>query len=109
MLTKLEDQILLTILTLGEDAYGISIYQHLEKITGSKIAVGVIYFALDRLATRGYLETFLGEPTAVRGGMRKKIYRLTRAGMKALEKSKKVNDKLWKSYSEPAFSTNGDK
>jgi len=103
MLTKLEDQILLTILKLKDQAYGIGIYQELEKVTGNKVAVGVIYFALDRLTKRGYLDARLGESTAVRGGMRKKFYKLTKAGMNALAKSKEVNDKLWEEYTELVY------
>ena len=71
MLTKLEDQILLSVWQLHKDAYGVSVYQQLEKTTGNKVKVGVVYFALDRLAKKGLLETRIGEPTAVRGGMRK--------------------------------------
>ena len=105
MLTKLEDQILLAVLKLKDKAYGISVYQHLEKITGSKVAIGVIYFTLDRLTKRGLLQTYLGEPTAVRGGMRKKFYEITEQGIEELEKSKQVNDSLWEDFSDLAFST----
>ena len=73
MLTKLEDQILLSVWKFKGKAYGINVYQHLEHMTQSKVAIGVVYFTLDRLAKRGYLESYKGEPTAVRGGMRKSI------------------------------------
>ena len=76
MLTKLEDQILLSVWKFQGKAYGINVYQHLEQMTQSKVAIGVVYFTLDRLAKRGYLESYKGEPTAVRGGMRKKYYKI---------------------------------
>ena len=100
MLTKLEDQILLTVLKFKTSAYGINVYQQLEKTTGSKVAVGVVYFALDRLEKKGLLESYKGEPTAVRGGMRKKFYKITGAGVEELMKSKKINDLVWRGFSD---------
>ena len=99
MLTKLEDQILLTVWQLKKDAYGVSVCQQLEKTSGNKIQVGVVYFALDRLTKKGLLETRIGEPTAVRGGMRKKYYQITDQGLSALTKSKEIHDRVWKNFS----------
>jgi DNA-binding PadR family transcriptional regulator len=98
MLTKLEDQILLSVWKFQGKAYGINVYQHLEQMTQSKVAIGVVYFTLDRLAKRGYLESYKGEPTAVRGGMRKKYYKITQKGIDALTTSKKVNDRIWSEF-----------
>ena len=98
MLTKLEDQILLSVWKFQGKAYGINVYQHLEKITQYNVAIGVVYFALDRLAKRGYLESYKGKPTAVRGGMRKKYYRITQKGLDALTASKKVSDRIWSEF-----------
>jgi DNA-binding PadR family transcriptional regulator len=98
MLTKLEDQILLSVWKFQGKAYGINVYQHLGKITQPKVAIGVVYFTLDRLAKRGYLESYKGEPTAVRGGMRKKHYRISQRGVQALMDSKKVNDRIWSEF-----------
>ena len=99
MLTKLEDQILLASWRMQGNAYGINIFQNLEKRTGKKLAVGVVYFALDRLNKRGLLESYKGEPTAVRGGMRKKYYRITPQGIEALVESKKIQDSVWEGFS----------
>ncbi len=99
MLTKLEEQILITVWRFKGDAYGINVYQHLEKQTESKVAIGVIYFTLDRLTKRGLIESYKGEPTAVRGGMRKKHYKLTHSGMQELTRSKEVNDLMWEGFS----------
>jgi len=99
MLTKLEDQILLAVLQLQDQAYGIKVYQHLEDVTKHKLAIGVVYFALDRMTKRGLLESYKGEPTPVRGGMRKKYYRITPAGASALTESKTAYDRLWRGFS----------
>ncbi|MFC1725493.1 PadR family transcriptional regulator [candidate division KSB1 bacterium] len=100
MLTKLEEQILLSVLKFKGEAYGISVYQHLENVTNSKVAIGVVYFTLDRLTKRGLLTSYKGEPTAVRGGMSKKFYKVTKPGVSELEESKKINDTLWDEFSE---------
>ncbi len=99
MLTKLEDQILLTVWKLRGKAYGVNVFQELTKIGDSKVAVGVVYFTLDRLTKRGLLQSYKGEPTAVRGGMRKKYYKIAKEGITALAESKKVHDRLWESFS----------
>jgi len=100
MLTKLEDQILLSVWKFKGEAYGISVYRHLEQVLGSKVAIGVVYFTLDRLTKRGLLKSYKGDPTPERGGMRKKYYEITQAGRDALLKSKKVNDRLWEDLAE---------
>jgi len=102
MLTKLEDQILMTVWKFKGDAYGVNVYKHLEKILDSKAAVGVVYFTLDRLTKRGFLQTYKGEPTAVRGGMRKKYYKITQKGIDELAKSKGVHDRIWEGYGDLA-------
>ncbi len=98
MLTKLEDQILLAVWKFRGKAYGVNVYEHLENVTESKVAVGVVYFTLDRLTKRGLLHSYKGEPTAVRGGMRKKYYEITKDGMATLEDSKKIHDRIWEDY-----------
>ncbi|MCP4726338.1 MAG: PadR family transcriptional regulator [bacterium] len=100
MITKLEEQILLSVVKFRDDAYGINVYRHLEEITGEKVAIGVIYFTLDRLTKKGFLSSWKGEPTATRGGMRKRFYKITDKGKSELEKAKKVSDALWDGVSE---------
>ena len=106
MLTKLEDQILLTAWKLRGQAYGVNVFQELQKINDIKVAVGVVYFALDRMTKRGLLQTYMGEPTAVRGGMRKKYYEITQQGIKELAKSMKVLEKVWEDYHGLTTATN---
>jgi DNA-binding PadR family transcriptional regulator len=102
MLTKLEDQILLTVWRMQGKAYGINIFQSLEAQTGKKMAVGVVYFALDRLTKKGLLESYKGEPTSVRGGMRKRYHRITESGIAALLESKKIHDSVWEGFPDTA-------
>jgi len=85
-LTRREELILLSIGNLGEDAYLVSIREHLSDVM------------------KNYIEAYFGQATSVRGGRRKKIYRLTRKGMEALKDYKKVNDVLWRKFADFEFS-----
>ena len=100
-LTKLEEQILLSVWKLGNNAYGLTIYEHIQEITGKKIAIGGIYFPLERLVKKRYLNAYKGEPTAVRGGQSKRYYKLTQHGVEALMKERKVQQAFWSGISEP--------
>jgi len=100
LLTKLEELILLAVLKLRDDAYGISVYKYVQKVTGKNLSVGSVYFPLERLTRKGYLDSFKGEPTPHRGGMSKRYYTITEKGLAVLEKTKKINDIMWESYGE---------
>ena len=86
-LGEFEQLILFALLRLGDEAYGVTIRQEIEKRTGRNVSSGAIYTALDRMETRGYVASRMGEPTPERGGRRKKYYRLEIAGSQALSRS----------------------
>jgi PadR family transcriptional regulator PadR len=94
-LTRLEEQILLSVWRLGDAAYGIAIYDHISKITGKNLAIGGIYYPLERLAKQGYLRAEQGEPTPVRGGRSKRYYRLTELGIEEMLKARKIQEAFW--------------
>jgi len=102
MLTKLEEQVLMTVWKFKGDGYGVNIFQYLEDINKKKITLGVVYDILERLRKNGYLEACLGSPTPVRGGMRKKYYRITKKGIRKLIESKKVYDRVMDGFEELA-------
>ena len=97
-LTKLEEQILLSVWRLGDDAYGLTIYEHIKKITGKNMAIGGIYFPLERLVNKRFLNAYKGEPTHVRGGQSKRYYKLTKHGIEALLEAKKTHEAFWKDF-----------
>lgn len=99
-LSRREEQILLTIGYLGEDAYLVAIRKHLSEIIGKEWSIGAIHIPLRRLEKAGILASCFGEATAVRGGRRKKVYRLTSIGLVALQENKRVNDLLWTDFSD---------
>jgi PadR family transcriptional regulator len=104
-LTRLEEQILLTVWRLGVEAYGIAVYDHINRITGKNLAVGGIYYPLERLVKQGYLRAEQGEPTPVRGGKSKRYYRLTELGVEEMLKARKVHEAFWEGINISQFAS----
>lgn len=103
LLSRIEEMVLLSILKLEDNAYGVTIRKMISEVTGKKWSVGAIYVPLERLELKGYVESYTGEPTEIRGGRSKRLYKVTREGYEALEEIKKLNKALWESYSGLAF------
>jgi PadR family transcriptional regulator PadR len=97
-LSQREEQILLAIGYLRDDAYLVAIRKHLSKIVGKELSIGAVHIPLRRIEKQGLISASFGDSTAVRGGRRKKIYRLTAASLAALKESKKITDRLWADY-----------
>ncbi len=105
-LTRKEELLILTILNLKKDAYLIAITDHLIEITGKNVSLTSVHAPLSRLEKHGVIRGEYGAATAVRGGRRKKIYTVTKLGMKLLEDYKRITDTLWANQSK--FSTQKD-
>jgi len=86
-LGEFEQLVLLAVLRLGEDAYGMRIREEIENRTGRSAAIGAVYITLDRLIAKKYVSSFLGEATPERGGRAKRFYQVEGAGMRALQNS----------------------
>jgi len=98
-LTRKEELIMLSILNLQRNAYLIAITDHLSKITGKRVSLTSVHLPLSRLEKQGLIESEFGEATAVRGGRRKKIYKVTKIGFEELNEYKRITDMLWTNYS----------
>ena len=94
-LGELEELILLCVCSLGDEAYAARIQERLEEDAGRSVALGAVYSALDRMERKGYARSRLGEPTAVRGGRRKRFYAATASGLAALEELRSARQRLW--------------
>jgi len=105
MLTKLEELILLSVWKLEKNAYGTTIYKHIQKVTGKRLSLGGVYFPLDRLTKKGYLKSYVGEATEERRGLSKRYYEITDKGIAALNDIKRINEILWAGYPDLAFSS----
>ena len=95
-LTRLEEQIMLSVWKLNRNAYGNTIYHHIRDLTQRNMAISGIYFPLERLVKKKFLEAYQGKPTAVRGGQSKRYYRLTNRGLEQLLKALEIQQSFWK-------------
>jgi DNA-binding PadR family transcriptional regulator len=93
-LGEFEQMVLLAILRLADNAYGMTIRQEIEDRTDRNVTIGSIYAGLERLSTKGYLRSSVSGPEPIRGGRAKRTYRLTSAGEKALAHSRTMMAKM---------------
>lgn len=87
ILGEFEQLVLLGVLQCGATAYGVPVWKELEERTGRGVSLGAVYKTLDRLESKGYVASTVGEPTAERGGRSRRVYRLTAAGLRLLQRS----------------------
>ena len=87
MLGEFEQFVMLALMRLGEDAYGVLVQEEIEWRSSRPVSAGTVYRALLRLETKELVESWEGEPTAERGGRRKRHYRVLPAGRRALSDS----------------------
>lgn len=87
-LGDLEQMVLLAVLHLGDAAYAVPIRDQLVSRAGRHIARGALYTTLDRLESKGYLRSRLGDPTPERGGRSRRYYAVTPRGLAALRTSR---------------------
>ena len=102
-LGEFEEVVLLTVAVLYENAYGISIKEDIEKRLARKVSVGAMRTALSRLEKKGFLRSEFGDTTPERGGKRKRFYKVTPHGKKALEQVMETRKKLWQAIPSVAF------
>ena len=94
-LGEMELMVLLAVVRLGDDAYGVPISKELRTLAGREVALGSIYAALDRLARKGFVASSLGDPTPERGGRAKRFFRATPTGVRALRTTRNALMNLW--------------
>ena len=95
LLTDFEIMILLAILRVGDEAYGVPIAREIEKTAGRTVLLGAIYAALARLDAMGLVASAVGDPTPQRGGRAKRFFRVTRAGLRAVSDTQRALMALW--------------
>jgi DNA-binding PadR family transcriptional regulator len=95
-LGELEQQLLLIVLRLGDEAYANPIRDMLGSAAGRELARGALYTALERLEVKGCLRSTLGDPLPERGGRPRRYFTVTPAGLRALRQSRRVWLGLWK-------------
>lgn len=87
--------LLLAVIQLGDQAYGVPISHELERHRGRDVSVGSVYAALERLEAKGLVVSNLGDPTPERGGKAKRYFRITREGLRQVHETRSVLTRLW--------------
>ena len=95
LLSRPEELFLLAIWKLQDNAYAVTIRDQVNKITGKTWSFGATFITLERLVRKRYLTSYLSEPAQKRGGRRKRMYELTREGIRALLDIKKLQESIW--------------
>jgi PadR family transcriptional regulator PadR len=93
-LGSLEHIVLLAVMRLGENAYGIMVRREIEGATGRDLSIGAVYATLVRLQSKGFVTSYAGEPTAERGGRAKRYFRVTADGKGALRNTHEIIQKM---------------
>ena len=96
-----EQLVLTAILTLREDAYGVTIHGKVAELAHPRpVSLGAVYVTLDRLQDKGLVSSWLSNPTPERGGRAKRCYRLEAVGERALEESAVTAKRIWDGIAE---------
>lgn len=90
-----EELVLLTVIALEDNAYGVSIMHEINEQTGRSVRLNQVHATLHRLADKGMVKSELGAPTAVRGGKRKRLFTASELGIKELQEIQLVRQRLW--------------
>ncbi|MCG8311406.1 MAG: PadR family transcriptional regulator [Cytophagales bacterium] len=92
---EFEELVLLLIVMLEEEAYGLAIRKALKEHADRTVTIGAVHGTVNRLEKKGFVESALGGATESRGGRRKRIFTITASGKKALHRSRDVKVNLW--------------
>ena len=95
-LGEFEQIVLLAILRVGDDAYGVTIRAEIEVCTDRAPSPGALYTTLDRLEDKGFVASRLGDPTPQRGGRAKRYFAVTGAGLEAVARAQRSYRRLLK-------------
>jgi PadR family transcriptional regulator PadR len=87
--------VLLALIRLGDEAYGVPISEAIEESSGKEVAMGSVYITLERLEQKGFVSSRLGEPTAERGGRAKTYFRITAKGLREVRQARRTLMNLW--------------
>jgi PadR family transcriptional regulator, regulatory protein PadR len=94
-LGEFELLVMLTLIRLGDDAYGVPISREIEQQTGRSVAFGTVYATLERLQQKGFVSSNLGDATPERGGRAKRYFRATSTGLRTVRETKQSLIRLW--------------
>ena len=91
-----EQLVLTAILALRDEAYGVAVHAKVAELAAPKsVALGAVYVTLDRLEDKGFVASWLSDPTPERGGRAKRFYRLEALGERAVQESAATAKRIW--------------
>lgn len=93
-LGEFEHIVILALLRLADQAYGVTVRREIEERTGREVSVGAIYATLGRLENKGYVSSRLGDPTPERGGRSKRFFLVTSKGVAAVSRTQRAIQKM---------------
>jgi PadR family transcriptional regulator PadR len=94
-LGEFEQMVLLAVLHVGREAYGVPIVDEIERRTGRSVSRAAVYVTLRRLEERGLVTSWMGEPTGERGGKARRHVRVEPEGLAHLRESRRAMDRMW--------------
>jgi PadR family transcriptional regulator PadR len=106
-ISRSEEFLLLAVWRLKENAYGVTIREHIKKATGKTWSYGALFVMLRRLEKKDYLTSYFTRPSSQRGGKSKRIFRLSPHGVKALKEVRKAQESVWSDIEELSVSGEG--
>jgi PadR family transcriptional regulator PadR len=95
-LGEFEQMVLLSIVHLGDDVYGVPIVDEIERRTGRSVSPAAVYVTLRRLEQKELLSSSMSDPTPQRGGKARRCVKVTASGLESLRESRRVLDRMWK-------------
>lgn len=94
-LGEFEQIVLLAVLHLDEEGYGMTVRRLIEERAGRSASAGAVYATLDRLEEKGYVRSWEGTPTPERGGRARRHFGLTPEGSRALARTREMMQRMW--------------
>lgn len=104
-LGEFEQLVLLAIVHLRGEAYGIPIADEIARRTGREVARAAVYVTLRRLEEKGYVSSWIGDPTPERGGKGRRYVKILSNGLRALRESRQLADRMWRGLDPAALGT----
>ena len=94
-LGEFQEIVMLSILILDDNAYGLTIQEEIDTRMKRSVSRGALHTALTRLEEKGFISSAYGEPTAERGGRRKRYYEVSKKGIETLKEAKELRQDMW--------------
>jgi DNA-binding PadR family transcriptional regulator len=105
-LGEFEEIVMLTVAILGDEAYGVTITEEIESRLERQVSMGALQTVLRRLEKKGFLSSEFGEPTQIRGGKRKRFFKLTAYGKEILMETRDQRKALWNAVPDVILTSN---